>query len=88
MWRSRDELYLLLETAVQQFFLRGYGRTAPESSVMTVTGNRGVLSDASFSEYFYCLKRVSSKGGGGGGGGKRELQTRGRVLSLLCLVSE
>ena len=70
---------------MQQFFLRGYGRTAPESSVMTVTGNRGVLSDASFSEYFYCLKRVSSKGGGGG---KRELQTRGRVLSLLCLVSE
>ena len=55
-----------------------------------------IFVDASFSEFFYCLKRVASeirRGGGGGGGGRGgggggggELKVKERILSILFLV--
>ena len=60
LWRSRDEVHLLLDSALQLLFLRTCGQkyTSPKKNFFFF------FTESSFSEHFYGLKRVCVKRGG------------------------
>lgn len=76
LWRSRDELYLVLESALQWCFLKGYGKSHIDHVCITSC----LSTDSAFSEYFYCLRRRSTDT-------TDRLSVKRKVFSLVCLVN-
>lgn len=86
-----DELWFVLEGSLQMYFIYRHGRSLGLVAPMLICCPQPLLlllcaligTDASLSENFYDLKRVSSQGEERG-----RLCTSGRIKSFLCLVRQ